>query len=221
MARDIVNVLLSRIKVNAAGCFEWQGCKSERGYGLTRFEGKQTGAHRASYMAFRGPIKDGLFVCHRCDNPCCINPAHLFLGTGLDNTRDAANKGRMAHGERQWLAKLTTDGVAEIVRRYSAGASITDLASEFNVNRCTIRRVLIGETWKRKSPGQCETSRHRPRPAGQGERHGMSVLTNESVTSIRNRLSEGMKHKEIAGMFGVSRSTVTLINTGKIWKHVQ
>lgn len=92
---DIVDRLLARIKVTPNGCFEWQGTKSD-GYGRLKMgKWRVVGAHRASYEAFRGPIPKGLFVCHHCDNRCCINPAHLFLGTNLDNIRDAQRKGRL------------------------------------------------------------------------------------------------------------------------------
>jgi hypothetical protein len=78
-------------------CWEWQKCKDRAGYGITNFNRKKAYSHRVAYMLAIGPIPDGLFVCHHCDNPGCCNPNHFFLGTVLDNTRDAANKGLMRH----------------------------------------------------------------------------------------------------------------------------
>jgi hypothetical protein len=83
-------------KVNKAGeCWEWTACRHHQwGYGHVRVGGKLEAAHRVSWEMHNGPIPDGLLVCHHCDNPKCVRPAHLFLGTGTDNSRDMHAKGR-------------------------------------------------------------------------------------------------------------------------------
>lgn len=93
-------------KVDTSGdCWVWKGGRSPSGYGMFTVKRRNTRAHRVSYMIAHGPIPDGMCVLHRCDNPPCINPKHLFLGTDLDNVRDRDAKGRTATGERNGFRK--------------------------------------------------------------------------------------------------------------------
>ena len=91
---------LLRCTRKGRGCWEWTGAKSRAGYGQFGYLGNWYRAHRVAYLVWRGPLKRGLYVCHRCDNPGCVRPSHLFLGTNSDNIRDSLTKGRHYHATR-------------------------------------------------------------------------------------------------------------------------
>lgn len=142
-------------KVNKGGgadsCWEWQGGKNIWGYGVIKFGDKQVGAHRVAWILTNGGIPDGLLVCHHCDNPGCVNPAHMFLGTNKDNTADKFRKGRGADvaGERNPCAKLTAEQVRDARRRHAAGGiTFKSLADELGVKRQTIEDAVNGRNWK-------------------------------------------------------------------------
>lgn len=130
-------------------CWGWSGFKHV-GYGRLKGEASAAvGAHRVSYEIHCGPIPDGLFVCHRCDNPECTNPRHLFLGTSGDNNRDCTAKGRRARGERQRSAKLTENDVRAIRQRWRGGeVTQKQLAKDFGVTPSAIEHVVTNRTWR-------------------------------------------------------------------------
>lgn len=131
------------------GCWEWNAYKNPKGYGAFSFNGRQRLAHRIAYQLYVGEIPDGLFVCHHCDNPRCINPSHLFLGTVSDNNRDRGNKGRGKdqYGEKHCCSKLTSAQVIEIRAKYSEGTTQVNLAKEFGVGQAAISKIICGRTW--------------------------------------------------------------------------
>lgn len=137
--------LVSRAK----GCWLWTGYRMKNGYGQFWHRGEFRLAHRASFEIHVGPIPPGLFVCHRCDNPQCVNPEHLFLGTNADNLRDAAAKGRMHPGERTAQAVLTEDLVRELRRRWVPHVvSIRMLSREFGVSESAVYGAVSRRTWR-------------------------------------------------------------------------
>jgi hypothetical protein len=107
---------------------------------------KNLRAHRAAYELFVGPIPDGMFVCHTCDNVTCVNPAHLWLGTAQENMDDAASKNRTLAGGKNKLSKLTDEAVLEIRR---SGMNIYEAAKKFGVSPVTAWKAKVGETWRR------------------------------------------------------------------------
>lgn len=129
-------------------CWPWTGGRDKvRGYGTIQIKGVFWRASRLSWWVNKGPIPDGLVVRHRCDNPICVNPAHLLLGTQLDNIRDRQERGRQALGERAGAAKLTEDLVVEILRLRDGGSGPRAIGRALNVSHCTVSNVLTGRTW--------------------------------------------------------------------------
>ena len=105
-------------------------------------------AHRVAYEKAYGPIPKGMYVCHTCDNPPCIEPKHLWLGTPADNSRDMRNKGRSAKGSKNGAAKLTEMQVRKIKILLEIGHSIRSLARKFNVYPNAIYIIKSKKGWK-------------------------------------------------------------------------
>jgi hypothetical protein len=140
--------LLARIDFDAnPGCWAWTGARVPQGYGLIkRKDGSQCRAHRIAYELAFGAIPAGMFVCHRCDNPGCIRPSHLFLGTHHENMADMVIKGRSARmqGNSNGSAKLTTADVASI--RASTG-NYALIAHQFGVSPSAVGLIKRRERW--------------------------------------------------------------------------
>lgn len=131
-------------------CRVWQGARTGRGYGTIAHNGRSVGTHRLAYELWRGPIPDGLHVCHSCDVRACINPDHLWLGTHVDNMRDRGVKGRCVtpRGESHPSAKMSRAVVGEIRRRAAAGERQKSIATKMGFTLSSVGRVVRGETWK-------------------------------------------------------------------------
>lgn len=141
-----VDRFLGKISKNESGCHIWTGTKNKAGYGKMWRNGKKIYAHRFAWEMVNGGIPSGLHVCHHCDNPSCVNPDHLFVGTVADNMRDRELKGRGNHpvGENASRAKLKPSDVMEIRR-----SSLTQrkLAEIYGVAKSTIFLARKGINW--------------------------------------------------------------------------
>jgi hypothetical protein len=145
---EVVALRFWRRVEKSEACWRWTGpVRGNNGYGAFHYLGRPISAHQFSWALHCGPVPAGLCVLHRCDNPVCVNPAHLFLGTHADNMADRDAKGRLAHGERVGCSKLTDALVREMRRLRADGATETELALRFNVARSTAHRVVTGELW--------------------------------------------------------------------------
>lgn len=130
-------------------CWEWRGCRKAKGYGkLGSFRGRTRAAHQVAFETHVGPIPAGLFVLHHCDNPPCINPAHLFLGTKAQNNADMAAKGRAVQGERHPVAKMTPADITRIRSLGDAGVSQHEVARRFGIAQSTARDIITRRSWR-------------------------------------------------------------------------
>lgn len=148
-----------KIQKTSSGCWFWLGRKCRQGYGSFRLNGKIEKAHRASYILNwkLEKIPDGVYVCHTCDNPSCVNPEHLFLGTAKENMQDCKSKGRLmspariaaqTRGEERYNAKLTEADAIKVHEMFSAGISKAEIARHFRVSYSCTNNIILGVSWK-------------------------------------------------------------------------
>lgn len=144
----LVDRIQKRHTKTESGCWNWNGPPTKWGYGCIRVKHKTELAHRIAYLAFKGD-PSGMCVLHTCDNPKCVNPDHLFLGTNADNVRDKVSKNRQSKvgeypGEKHHGAKLTNQDVLEIRK---SDLSQSKLAVLFKVTQSNIQAIKSRRTW--------------------------------------------------------------------------
>lgn len=200
-------------------CWEWLAGK-RNGYGSFYVGGCnsniiQVPAHRFSYEQFVGPIPVNYFVCHRCDNPGCVRPAHLFLGTVLDNNQDMMKKGRFKphylYGETNAASKLTDKEVVTIWQLYATGQwSHRRLAYKYRVSHPIIRQVVNGILRPHLHLGRVK------RVFIMGRK-----ISSTDAASIRKRYAEGgISQREIAASYSVQQTVVSRIIRGVAWREL-
>jgi hypothetical protein len=150
-----IDAFWSRVAKQPDGCWLWQGSKSRSGYGVAIFDGRGSRATWISWLLHNGPVPRGMFMLHKCDNPPCVNPEHLFVGTGADNMRAMAAKGRGAmqrpemhpKGEAHPNALLTDESVVTLRERYASGEPTSALCAEFGIGKSALSFIVLGITW--------------------------------------------------------------------------
>lgn len=150
-----------RCEKQSSGCWSWTGGKTSSGYGTVSRDRATRLAHRMAWELAIGPIPVGKAVLHRCDNPPCINPSHLFLGTLSDNTQDMIRKGRHVftmhperhpHGEKHPLAKLTCSEARQIADLRGL-MSAREIAAAYGVSQGSVTSIFAGRSWKHALDG--------------------------------------------------------------------
>ena len=150
LRKDIAVAFWAKVEKTATDCWLWTGSKHQSGHGLFTMgkDGRTIGAHRFAYEQVYGPIPYGLIVCHHCDNPSCVRPDHLFLGTRAINNQDRDIKGRQAKGQSIWRSKLTEDDICAIRSASGKRGFLKALAEHYGVAQRTISAIRHGRLWK-------------------------------------------------------------------------
>lgn len=204
--------IASRIVSDASsGCWIWQGWKSKRGYGRCRIFGSAWTVSRLSFVAHGGVLLRHEFACHRCDNPPCCNPAHLFSGTSSDNAADKVAKQRQVKGTSVNTAKLNEEKTARMRAEYMAGANFCAIARDHGVSDSQARRACLGLSWKHVV---APTVASRP---NRGSFSGSAKLCEADVVAIR--LSPD-NSTVLSKAYNVSFSLICMIRRRVAWKHV-
>jgi hypothetical protein len=203
-------------KVIQAGpddCWLWLGAKRYGGYGVIGAGGAGGGRHmvatHVSLLLAGVAVPDGMHVLHRCDNPSCVNPKHLWLGSREDNMRDASRKGRMAMGVDHGRSKLTHQQ-ARAIR--ASKKTHRELAEKYGVTPSQVSNIQLGKHWRLD-----RTVAYVPPGQRKGAKHGMARLTDDQVRSIRSDLRN---LQPIADEYGISIAQVSNIRLRKRWGHV-
>jgi len=123
-------------------CWVWQGAKDDKGYGRMYIKNKGIRAHRISWELYNGTIPEGKEICHSCDNPPCVNPEHLWLGSHQENIIDALGKGRLSY------CTVTTEVVPQIRQSFAEGLNQREIARKFKVGYDCVRKIVKHKTWK-------------------------------------------------------------------------
>lgn len=214
-------------------CWPWIGARTKAGYGVMGVgHSSLIYTHRAAFELANGPLQPGLEVCHRCDNPACCNPAHLFAANHRRNMLDSKQKGRdspppQMFGEDNCNAKITDSQACAILELRKSGLRYREIAEQTGISAAFIGRLCRRQTRAYlpdhhtlglRYPATDHVSPTRRR---RGEAHPGSKLTTAHVLEIRQSLDCGVSSTALAGRYNVSRQTIWRIATRAAWRHLR
>lgn len=207
-------------------CWPWTASTNGMGYGMIWSPefGRKILAHRYSYMQHFGALPASALVLHSCDNPACVNPAHLRIGNHKQNVADMdARKRRVSNtpkGEANCNAKMTADAVIKLRQRYVAGDALSDLVRDFGCTETSLKDYTTGRSWKHVlGKDGCPTWEDL-KAEGARRRRNSAILCADEVIAIRAAIAGGESNKSIALRYGLKPKTISDIKTRKNWADV-
>jgi hypothetical protein len=216
---DTISRFWSHVKRGADNeCWTWTGSMRGKGrmlYGRIKARGITMAAHRLSFAIAGGTFGPETVIMHTCDVPLCVNPAHLRAGTTSENVADRVQKGRSASGESSGKAKLDGATVKRIREMRAAGIRQQAIADAVGMSRAQVAKVAAGDAWA-SAEGPITKDR-----GVRGSEHHHAKLCESTVMMIKRRIADGETLSSIAEDVGVSRATISLIKSGKVWSHVE
>jgi len=192
-------------------CWDWKRNLPPTGvYPVLRINHRNISVNRLSYFLYYGEFDESLLVCHTCDNPKCVNPHHLFLGTTRDNTLDMIKKGRdKICGEKNIKAKITEKDVLRIRELFATGSmTVLDISAKYPINPETIGKIISGRLWKNVGGSIFDYNK-------------MWKLNLNDIINIRHLFSQGYRCVDIAKIYNkVDQSVISRITRNLSWKNV-
>lgn len=211
-------------KGGSEDCWLWTANKNNKGYGMfsvSSVVGKKL-AHRLAYADAKGKIPKGGLILHSCDNPACVNPSHLRIGSHRENVADMDIRGRRCnhtlHGAQLANAKLTDEAVIAIRQAYIAGCTVEAIAADFGISTLSVHDITGGRSWPHvfAMPG-CPTREELKAKAAQKTRNNARI-NQDIADTIRQRLANGETGKDLAVEYGIHKATISDIKKRKIWR---
>lgn len=230
--------IFSYTQPDERGCWNWTRRSKQRGYGVAYFGKERWLAHRAAYTLAKGAIPEGMSVCHSCDNPACINPDHLWLGTHKENMHDSIKKGRSRKppvhvGEDHWRHKYpemvergednpnaikSDEEVIALRRDYVSGVPLATLFKRYSVTKSSIHDYTSGRSWKHLLGVDDSPTLEQLKAECARRRRNNARLSKEIADVIRRRIKAGETQRALASEYGVHNATINDIHKNKIWR---
>lgn len=207
-------------KIGYNDCWDWIKYKDELGYGQFQFSylGKKFNyrANRVAFELSNFQIPDGLVICHKCDNPKCVNPNHLFMGTHKDNSDDKVNKNRHAKAETSGRSKLNWKIVNEIRKIYPINKNTSEISKKYNIDSSTIMNILKGKSWVDENYIPIQIGKNFKK----GHTYSMTISA-EKVIEIKKLINVGLSPKKISEITGVKNQKIRDIKRGVAYFNIK